>query len=178
MPVVVTFWQLPEEENTLLEYLERTGGIVGLPDHWVKSSDDLTPLAIRLFIQKHDPDQFLFGLEQHLRDVSIERSKYEGVWGYKGPGAMQACLVTYTRPKLYEGRKLALSNLAAYWTCLDEGNSMVIDKDREFVKWGKRVMAWVRKATPEQVECNGYPYRATRQVKEAVESGEIVPVLH
>ena len=173
MPAVVTFWQLPEEEQLFLTYLESTGTVLALPDHWVKKKEDLSPRPIRAFIADHDPDQLLFGLEEHLAQIPVERWEYEGQWGYQGPSAMDSCLIAYHRPKFRDEKKLGQSNLAAYWTSLDESQSAIIDKDPEFVRWGKRVFAWVRRHTPEQHQ----RYRTTKRAKEVVENGvvELVP---
>ena len=173
MPAVVTFWQLPDEEEAFLSYLENTGTVLALPDHWVKKKEDLSPLPIRKFIADRDPNQLLFGLEERLAEIPVERWQHEGQWGYKGPCAMDSCLIAYRRPE-YRGKgKLGLSNLAAYWTCLDESGSTIIDKDPDFVKWGKRVFAWTRRHTPQRHQ----RYRMTDRAKEALENAtmEFVP---
>ena len=35
MAAVVSFWQVPEDEKDLLEFIQGTGRVVALPDHWV-----------------------------------------------------------------------------------------------------------------------------------------------
>jgi hypothetical protein len=171
MPAVITFWQLPDEEKEFLDFLESTGHVVAIPVHWVKDRADLSPQPIRNFIEKHDPDRLYFGLESQLADVDIQPSEYEGEWGYKGPSGADACLIGYDRPKFRSGTKLVQSNLAAYWTCLDETQSTMVDKTEDFVRWGKKVFGWVRKHTPEWHGNKGY--RATKRVKDSIEEGSI-----
>jgi hypothetical protein len=91
---------------------------------------------------------------------------------------MKSCLIGYRRGYLREGNKLTQSNLHAYWDCPNDDGTMVIQKPPEFINWAKGALSWMRKATPEKVEANGYPYRATKMVKRAVQEGTVVPVLY
>lgn len=169
MPAVVTFWQLPDEEEVFLRYLESTGIVVAMPDHWVKNKEELFPQPIRKFIAEHNPDQLLFGLEQQLTNLSFEPREHAGERGFMYPDTMKISVLVYSRPKYRDKGKLGESNLAAYWTCLDESRTSIIDKDPEFVKWGKKVLAWARRHTPEGHEYKGD--RVTKRAKEAAERG-------
>jgi len=171
MSAVVTFWQLPDEEEEFLCYLESTGTVLALPDYWVKKREDLCPISIRAFIANHNPDQLLFGLQQYLHDVPVEERLHEGEVLYVGPSAMESCLISYRRGKMRNDHMLGQSNLAAYWTHLNKSNSSVIDKEADFTKWGKKVLAWARKYTPEWHDYKGY--RATKRAKEALAKGVV-----
>jgi hypothetical protein len=91
---------------------------------------------------------------------------------------MSPCLIDYRRGRMREPNRLGQSNLSAYWSYPDEGATGLIAKDPEFIRWAKRVFGWVRRYTPERVECQGYPYRATRRVREAVDRGVLEAVLY
>jgi hypothetical protein len=171
MPGVVGYWQLPADEKDLLDFLQGTGAILALPDNWVGTREGVVPQPIVPFIDQHDPDQFLFGLAKHVLQVRIEERTFEGVV-YFGPAVMEPCLIAYRRGKLRSGQ-VVLSNLSAYWDYPSADASELIEKDQEFVRWAKKVMGWVRKFTPERIECNGYPYRATRRVRDAVCGGNL-----
>jgi hypothetical protein len=86
---------------------------------------------------------------------------------------MEACTISYTRPSFGPDGKLRRSNLVAYWEFPNSEATCLIRKHAEFISWAKRVFAHVRRITPEKLELNGYPYRATRRAKQAFTDGEI-----
>lgn len=177
MPAVRTYWQLPEDERDFLAFLMATGTIVGMPDHWTRTKEELAPQPIVTYIERDDPQQFLFGLEEYAREAVIEPKSRDGEQFFS-VGFMSAHLIGYRRGSIRDRNKLGQSNLAAYWEYLSEDNTELIPKDPGFIRWAKKVFAWVRRATPERLECNGYPYPATRRVKDAVEQGQIEVVLY
>jgi hypothetical protein len=77
-----------------------------------------------------------------------------------------------------DGNKLGQSNLVAYWTYPDKEARTLLTKDEDFIKWAKKVFAWLRRHTPEQIECNRYSYRATKRAKHAANTGLIEAVLY
>jgi len=77
-----------------------------------------------------------------------------------------------------DGNKLGQSNLVAYWTYQDKEARTLLTKDEDFIKWAKKVFAWLRRHTPEQIECNRYSYRATKRAKHAANTGLIEAVLY
>jgi hypothetical protein len=54
----------------------------------------------------------------------------------------------------------------------------LVDKDPSFISWTTEVLRWLRAATPEKIDCNGYPYRATKRVKTAMNEAKIEVVLY
>jgi hypothetical protein len=175
MPTVVTYWQLPYDERDFLAFVESTGPVVAVPTHWAKGSEEFIPEPLSAFIQRHDPDQLLLGLEGHVQ-AAVQAREIDGTLVFGVPH-MKSCVVSYGRGRL-RGGKLAQSNLSAYSQYPSQDASQLLDKDQEFVTWAKKVLNWVRKATPERVECNGYPYRATKRVADAVREGKVEVVLY
>ncbi len=176
MAAVVTYWQLPEDEKDFFDFLQGTETVLAVPDRWVESKEELVPQPISLLIERHDPNQLVFGLEKHLLGVRLEEHAVEGGIRFALP-YMEPCVVAYRRGRCRNG-KLALSNLSAYWDYTSADRSKMVEKDKEFIRWAKKVTTWVRKATPEQVECNGHPHRATSRVKQAVSGGKLEVVLY
>ena len=91
---------------------------------------------------------------------------------------MEPCILMYSRGKFRDANKLTQSNLAAYWDYPNEEATAMIDKDPEFVRWGKKIFAHARRMTPEKLELRGYPYRATKLAANAARRGEIEVVLY
>jgi hypothetical protein len=177
MPAVVTYWQLPEDEKEFLDFLLTTGKVVAMPDHWVKTTEELAPQSIDRFIQQHNPDQLKFGLERHPLQASVEAREFEGEVLFGVP-VMKACVIGYSRGRLRDGNNLTQSNLAAYWDYPNEDATRMVEKDAQFINWAKRVFAWVRKATSERLDCHNHPYRATKRVKNAMQRGQLEVVLY
>lgn len=177
MPAVLTYWQLREDEDDFLAYLATTGNVVAIPDRWVKAREELAPRPIVEYVRQDDPNQFVFGLEDHALAAEIVPQAKDGE-EYFTLAYMSPCLIMYRRGRMRDGNKLGQSTIAAYWTYLDSEGRTVLAKDAAFVKWAKKVFAWVRRHTPDRIECNRYPYRATERAKHAADIGRIEPVLY
>jgi hypothetical protein len=177
MAAVVTFWQLPEDEKKFLDFLLKTGNVVAMPAESVKIKKELVPQPIVPYIEQHDPVQLQFALERFAKQTEIEVIEHNGE-KYFRRDYMSPCLISYRRGRCGDGKKLGLSNLSAYWDYPNEDNTKLLVKDPEFIHWAKKVFNWVRRATPARVECNGFPYRATKKFKEAVCEGKLEAVLY
>ena len=177
MPAVITYWQVREDEDDFLAYLATTGNVVAMPDRWVKAKEELAPRPIVQHVRQDDPDQFVFGLEHHALAAVIEPKARDGE-EYLALAYMSPCLIMYRRGRIRDGNKLGQSNIAAYWTYPDKEARTLLAKDATFVKWAKKVFAWVRRHTPDQIECNRHSYRATERAKHAVDRGLIEAVLY
>ena len=171
MAVVVTYWQLCADEAEFLDFLQTTGHVVAFRSDWVESKDELSAATIESFIERNNPPQLLFGLDKQIRESDVETHEFEGKLCFGLPH-MKSSVFGYRRGRLCNG-KLAQSSLSAYLDYPDETASKLIEKDKEFLKWAKSVTAWLRKATPERLDCNGHQYRATIRVKDAVNRGEL-----
>lgn len=176
MNTVVSFWQLPDDEKEFLAFLQGTGTILALPDRWVERKEELLPQPIVPFIEEQDPHQLLFGLEEHFLGMIVEEHAVEDGTRFALP-YMEPCVIAYRRGRMHNG-KWGLSTLSAYLDFPSPDASKLIAKDQGFVRWAEKVMAWARRATPERIKCNGYPYRASRRMKKAVSEGEVEVALY
>ena len=165
MPIVLTFWQLLEEEDEFIEFLKGTGDVIAVHSGAFKNRETLDPEPIDAFIIKYDPDQLRFGLKHLFSGSEIIRKDFEGELLY-AVEPMKPCLVSYNRPKFRDG-KLGQSNLAAYSTFPNVQATALIKKDPEFIKWTNKIVSWMRKRVRHKIELNGFPYPATEKAKAA-----------
>jgi len=177
MTVVITYWQLQEDEKEFLAYLATTGHIVAVPDHGVQSESELAPLPVDEYIRESGRNRFLIGLEHHALTAELEQKKQDGARHFALAYGIP-CLLTYDRGGMRDGNKLGQSHLVADWTYPAKDFQTRLTKSHDFIKWGKKVFAWLRRHTPEQIECNNYTYRATRRAKHAADTGTIEAVLY
>src|SRR5262249_42722006 len=148
-----------------------TGIIMAVPDHGGKNEAELAPQLIAPFIDRNDPAQLLFGPEDYVMQAEIEQQKRDGETLFN-IAHMSPWLISYRRGRTRNLNKLGQSNLCAYWEFLSEDKTRLVPKNSAFIKWAKKVFAWIR-MTPEELACNGYLYPATTRVKEAVDKGQL-----
>jgi hypothetical protein len=165
MTAVLSYWQVPDEEQDFLCFLQSTGSVVALPSHAVKTKAELKPERLKDFIEKHDPLQLEFGLPHLLSEADIEQQQFGQELLYK-VATMRPCLIGYNRPKFWAG-ELGRSNLSAYWDYSNREKSKLIQKSPEFVKWAKTVFSWARKRACERIALRGCEYPATRRARDA-----------
>jgi hypothetical protein len=174
MAGVVGYWQLPEEERQFLAFVEGTGDILAVPTYWAETRAEMAPERITSFIDRLDPGDLYFGPSELQWDIE---ARHFGDKLLFGVSQMMSCVVGYDRGRLRDG-EITLSNLSVYWDYPSKDGSQIVRKSELFVKWSKRILDWVRRRTTERVECNGYPYRATKRVKDAVNNGKLRAVLY
>lgn len=75
--------------------------------------------------------------------------------------AIRSPVLFYTSGKLRDNR-LATTVVGADWSYLSDDERTTIDKSAEFVRWAKRVMQWVRAASP-----YWYKYKSQRITEKA-----------
>jgi hypothetical protein len=172
LAAVVTFWQLPEDEKDFLNFLLTTGNVMAIPTHKVKTKVELAPAPVLEYVAERDPAQLAMALEKHALQAVIELREWKGEKLYV-LDQMRSSVVSYQRARIRDGNKLGQANLCAYWEYPNKAGTELFRKDPEFTKWAKRVLGWARKATTERVEYNGFPYRATKRVKEGVSQGRL-----
>lgn len=172
-PSVVTFARLPEEEAEFLEFLASTG------DVWARAVNDdaakptYTPAPVGTFLQQHGAALLNNGTLHvwiGFRPDVLKPQKSK-INEKMVVDPFPAYLVGYTRGEYYPGGELAQSNLYFYRGSF-EGEEFV-KKPETFLRWGAKVLAWVKKRTPEEVtvhRCN-YKTRATARVAEAAADG-------
>jgi hypothetical protein len=176
MPSVVTYWQSVEDETDFFRFLQSTGDVLALPANWMETKEVFVPQHVEPFVNRYDPDQLLLTQEGNGFLWEIERRQFDRDIRFGIP-IMTSCVFAYRRGKFRNG-KLAQSNISAYLDYPTEDKSSLVAKPDQFVLWVKKVIGWIRKATPERIECNGYPYRATRRVKTSVLDGKLDVALY
>jgi hypothetical protein len=170
MPAVFTFWQLPEDEEIFFKFLLTTGEICALPDHAVRTREEVAPVPLLSYAAQYYRN-FHFGLEQFAFQARVKTIEHQGEKHFQ-LAYMEPCMIGYRRPRL-DGKRLFPSNLAAYWTYVDDSETIILQKDPEFVKWAKKVYRWARKFAPKQIPFRGSLCPGTDSVKRAIEEGTI-----
>jgi hypothetical protein len=172
MPAVVTFWRFPEEEEGFIRFLQSSGPVVAVPQGKVQDKSQLNPVPVADLLARN-PSSVLLGLPNLLREWPIrayrdERGESYAVLYTRVP------VLNYLRGRLRAPNQLSASNISGDWTVLSEDNSKILDQPEEFTRWGRKVLAWIRKETPEWHEFK--TYRITKRVSDAIKSGlQIVP---
>jgi hypothetical protein len=115
-----------------------------------------------------NPDCVLIGLQETLGELPINVFS-DGLSPSYAVIAFDAPMLMYRRGKWHDKNKLGESALSGQWTTVSADGTTLIDKPAAFVKWGRKVMNWVRKQTPlwHQYE----RYRITPAVAERIKQG-------
>jgi hypothetical protein len=170
MPSTVTFWWFPEEENAFLDFLDTTGSVLALPFCGAKKKEDLIPCPIRDYIATVNPRQCFLFLTDFANEIVI--TSFNQVIDNEMPvekfriSDMRSSVLGYDRGVVAAPNRLTASNLYAYWEFPDPGGKVLTRKSEAFSSWGKRVMKWVLKATPEWHTYKNY--RVSKRVKNAI----------
>jgi hypothetical protein len=198
----VTFGQLPEEEAAFLAYLQTTGEVWARAVRDDPMVPKFEPLPVVDFLKRHageivaysSVDVYLGTRDDILHpEVSIQEvieggtavpfqqdSKIvEGVRTIVGGTKVLkkfidprgSRLVRYNRGEYRSQDELASSNLG-FQPGTFNGQTWIAHP-QSFMKWGKKILDWMRRHTPESVpvfECN-YEIRATTRVAQACKKG-------
>ncbi len=171
MAAVFSYWSLPEEEADFLDYL-KAWDIHAYPPQTFPKTSEVKPAPLEEFL-KLNPSQISFGPNELLSEGDIgPRDIVDGVQRF-GVSAMQSHTIAYNRPFFHDGGALGKSNLCAYWKYPAPDLSGFIEKDPEFIRWAKKVLGWCGRRASEKLMLNGYPYPATKRVKELVEQKKL-----
>jgi hypothetical protein len=148
MASVVTFWQLPAEEEALLHYLARAGDVVGIRHREaVPDPKVIHPVPVMELIGRTDTCRLYLTL-QSVTAEPLELHRWEPETPgepvrYSLPVGFPA--IVYDAGMLLEGR-LSQSNAAAYPS----------QAPAAVVAWMRRVFGWLRRATPQWHEYKSY----------------------
>jgi hypothetical protein len=198
----VTFGQLPEEEAEFLAYVRKTGDIWARAVRDDAVSPKYKPKPVSEFLQDHAAEirayssvDVYLGLHDDVLNPAITiqeiieggtkvpvvengnivEGHYTIVGGTKvkrefiDPGGSR--LLRYKRGEFRSVDELAASNLGVRPGASKGGTW--IAHSTSFLKWGKKILDWMRRHTPESVpvyQCN-YEMRATIGVAEACKKG-------
>jgi hypothetical protein len=161
MRTAVTFWQMPSDDAALFDFL-RSAGAVRVRRH--RSEPQLEPiefLPLSAF-RRRGSDFLVLCRECDLAAVKVDRFKSEGRAWHTVSDASSPVL-TYSREKPVRG-VLHQSTLGASLDYVDLKTGQKRQKDDDFKKWAKSVVAWVRNRCTETCELNGFKYSATPDV--------------
>ena len=145
MTASVKYWRLPQEEENFvhdLESLEPTlvfpYGVFPNPESvkWVSLREGFASTSHRLLLT---PERFI----NSVRTTWIEGATEKGYTVDLGKSA-----VLYYRRGGLDGNQLSTTALSADWTYLSDDGKAILDHPSDFIRWGKKVMQWVRRAAP------------------------------
>lgn len=132
MTATFQYWRLPEEEADLIEYLRSLGSVMAMPVRTVANVEQLVWRPVEHALQEPDPT-FLTTPEKFVSDMKLY-SDENGV----AANVVSTPALFYSRGQLLDGKTLYSTALSVEWA----------DKPAEFVRWGRKVMQWVRKGAP------------------------------
>jgi hypothetical protein len=168
MAAVLTFYQLPDEEETFLDYVESTGKIIAVPFEIARTRSDFTPLPLRECLNRFNPNKVAFGLEEHSELIKIG-AYFDKQGEYFTVSLMTSPLISYTRSRWRAPQQLGMSNLAAYWSYPNESATAMLDHPGEFIKWAKKIFRKGREIAPRWPEHESL--RMTPLVAAAIREG-------
>lgn len=196
MPSVVTFAQLPEEEASLIAYLQKTG------DVWARAVNDdprkpkYEPLPVAEFLDRFAGQiAAYFSVAVYLafkEDIGKPAiSSHEVVEGGTPVPFVQAGKVIEGVHEIVGGTKVvreSISPMASPFVRYDRGNFRNDDELADsnlcfysgayqgeqwkphppsFMKWAKKILDWMRRRTPESVPVHGCNYTIRATVRVA-----------
>jgi hypothetical protein len=132
MTATVQYWRLPEEEQDMVDYLRSTGSIMALPVRRVAKPEDLVWKPVDEALLEPDAS-FLLTLAELVPQMQLHQNEE----GYAADVTKTPALL-YARGQLVTPQRLSSTSLSAEWD----------DEPADFVRWGKRVMQWVRRVAP------------------------------
>lgn len=159
MASVATFWWTREDEAEFLSYLDTSGPVIAYTAPWKAKSQDVVAWDIRALVATQHPGRLMFGLRGRQELIPIISHEFPKSGVLFNVEATSGCVLTYD-PVSYRDAKLCRCNLAAYWSIFDPRGGTNTVKDAEFVRWGKRVFAWVRSRTKGKMGFYGISERA------------------
>jgi hypothetical protein len=177
VPSGVTYWQLPTEEAAFFEYLAGTGEVYAIPHKQpVGSPEQIQAQPLATFLGRPDRARLYLTLREYALAPSLfEIRPADPAQPVRYTLAADFPSVMYT-PGTIEGGRLAQSNASARTYYVDAARQVVQKMPEPFMRWLKKVMGWIRRATPEWHEYRGY--RVTRQAAAAASAGLILVPYH
>jgi hypothetical protein len=160
---------MPDDEPVLIEFLNKDGAIA-LVDKWLGIREELQPFP-PIDCTHIGKGAFLFTRPEFVPTLArIPVPSREGV--YDCIWSTGSCVLTYRRGHL-RSNKLFLSTLSFHISFWDSQRNKV-RKPKEFSRWARRVVAWLKDwaSCQEWLRTGFYP--ATPGVSSAVKEGRLV----
>jgi hypothetical protein len=166
MANVVTYWRLPEEEQTFVEYVTKQSEVLGVAQQRAKNAEALTPRPVHEVI-KQNPATLLLLRAEHRDLLKIQEFEWEGSPHFS-VDTMSSPVIAYQRGER-DANRLEQSNLSWYSNYPNDKGNRLIAHPKSFVDWARRISAWVRKETPFHYQYK--TYRMTAMVNEGRKKG-------
>ena len=148
MPSALMFWRFPDEEDDFVRFLESTGPVVAFAFEKLRTSAELEPRPMRQLLETTEPEDVLIGLADWTDAVRVhEFEDDDGPYYMMHPS--DSPLLEYRRGRVDASGALTSSKLVGQWRAVDPSGNRLVGKRDDFVGWGKKVMRWIRSATPE-----------------------------
>ena len=168
MASVVTFWQLPSEEEAFLRYLSRGGDVVAIRHcEAVPDPSAIRPTSVAELIGRRDCDRVYLTLKSVTAGpLPLHR------WDPESPGKpVQYSLPVDFPAIVYDAgslkrRQLSQSNAAAY----------PAQAPANVAAWMRRVFGWLRRSAPHWHEYQRY--RVTELAAKAALDGQLLVPYH
>jgi hypothetical protein len=142
MTASVQYWRLPEEEADMLAYLQSVAPTVALPVRRVATVEALVWKPIEEALCEPDA-AFLITPARFAPEMKVHHNEE----GFAADVVATPALL-YTRGRFVTQQRLSSTSLCADWDYLADDDKTVVDKPADFVRWGKKVMQWVRRVAP------------------------------
>ncbi|HWO26786.1 MAG TPA: hypothetical protein VNO30_48990 [Kofleriaceae bacterium] len=126
----------------MVAYLQSVAPTVALPGRRVARVEDIVWKPIDEALREQD-DAFLITPARFAPEMKVHRNEE----GFAADVVVTPALL-YTRGRLVTPQRLLSTSLSAGWDYLADDQKTVMDKPADFIRWGKRVMQWVRRVAP------------------------------
>ncbi len=167
----ISFWQMPGDEAALFEFLRSTGRLQARRNQSLRETEEIKFRPLSTFLRQ-DFGTLLICRKGDIEGLPMDRFKAQGqFWHSVDPKVTP--VLSYSRERL-DQRELFLSSLGASLDYIHLRSGERRQKDPDFKKWAKVVVAWVKARCTDTCELNGFDYAATPAVAKAVADHKIV----
>lgn len=177
MASVVTFWQMPDEEDHLFRHLAKREDACAIPfSEAVTDPSLIIAMPMESLVGRCASNRLYLTLREFAKvpplhawapDDRNERTRYSLPMSFPA--------IVYDAGTLADGR-LSQSNVSAYSSVWDEAAKASRSMPEGFVKWMRRVMGWLRRATPDWHEYESY--RVSKKAAQAAMNGLVLVPYH
>jgi hypothetical protein len=160
----IYYFRLPEEEADLLERLQQDPDVMATPNRLVESASDIVwrPPATAF----EDPEtSFLITPSRFIPQMEIIKVDSDGVC----IDVTTAPALMYVRGQQFTPTKLGVSSVGVKTSYYPRGSNTSRDLPTEYVRWGRRILDWVRRSAPGTYYSKSY--RITDKAEAARKAG-------
>ncbi|MGZ3417085.1 MAG: hypothetical protein ACXVEE_04425 [Polyangiales bacterium] len=143
MTASVQYWRLPEEEVDLVTYLQSVEQTMALPLRRVATVEELVWNPIEDALREPDAS-FLITPARFVPAMQVHRDER----GFAASVVTTPALL-YSRGIYVTPQCLSSTALSAEWRYPAVDIRTMVDHPADFVRWGKKVMTWIRRSVPD-----------------------------